>query len=54
MARVLPEITYFLADFMRQFRTQSRMFAFGWLMVAWESLERTLGVLGISSDAAIL
>ena len=30
------------------------MFAFGWLAVAWEWLERTLGVLGFSFDAVIL
>ena len=30
------------------------MFAFGWFAVAWEWLERTLGVLGLAFDAVIL
>ena len=30
------------------------MFAFGWLAVAWECLERTLGVLELSFRAVIL
>ena len=30
------------------------MFAFGWLVVAWEWLERTLGALGLSFDAVVL
>ena len=30
------------------------MFAFGWLAVAWEWLETTLGVLGLSFDSVIL
>ena len=29
------------------------MFAFGWLVVAWEWLETTLGVLGLSFDGVI-
>ena len=33
----------FLAVFLCRFRTRSRMFAFGWLTVGWEWLERTLG-----------
>ena len=45
-AHFLPGITYFLADFVCRFPTRSRMFALGWLTVAWECLERTLGVLG--------
>ena len=53
-ARFLPGIVYFLADFMCRFRTRSRMFAFGWLAVAWEWLERTLAALGLSFDAVIL
>ena len=51
--RFLPGITYFLADSMCRFRTRSRMFAFGWLEVAWEWLERTLAALGLSFDAVI-
>ena len=49
----LPIMTYYLADCMCRFRTQSRMFAFGWLAVAWEWLETTLGVLGLSFDGVI-
>ena len=30
------------------------MFALGWLPVAWEWLERTLGVLGLSFDTVTL
>ena len=45
--RFLPGITEFLADFMCRFRIRSRMFAFGWLVVAWEWLERTLGALAL-------
>ena len=52
--RFLFGITYVVADVMCRFRTWSRMFAFGWLAVAWEWLERTLGVLGPSFDAVIL
>ena len=54
MACFLPGMTYFLADCMCRFRTRSRMFAFGWPPIAWEWLERTLGVLGVSFDAVIL
>ena len=50
----LPEKTHFLADFMCRFRTRSRMFAFGWLAVARECLERTLGGLGLSFRAVIM
>ena len=52
-ARFLPGVTYFLADFKCRFRTGSRMFAFGWLALAWEWLETTLGVLGLSFDGMI-
>ena len=44
---------FFLADFKCRFRTRSPMFAFGWLVVAWECLERTFGVLGLSVPAVI-
>ena len=37
----------FLADFRCRFRTRSRLLALGRLTVAWEWLERTLGVLGL-------
>ena len=30
------------------------MFAFGWLALAWEWLEATLGVLGFSFDGVIM
>ena len=43
----------FLADFMCRCRTRSRMFAFGWLTVAWEWLERTLGALGLRFGSVI-
>ena len=46
-ARFLPGIAYFLPDYKCRFRTRSRMFAIGWLAIAWEWLERTLGVLGL-------
>ena len=46
-AHFLPGIAYFLADFRCRFRTRSRMFALGWLTVAWEWLEKTLGILGL-------
>ena len=49
----LPGIAYFLADFKCRVGTLSRMFALGWLTVAWEWLERTLGVLGLTFDAVI-
>ena len=49
-----PGITYDLADFKCRFRTRSRMFAFGWLALAWEWLETTLGVLWLSFDGVIL
>ena len=52
--RVLPGIKDFRADFMCRCRTRSRKFACGELAVAWEWLETTLGVLGLSFDAAIL
>ena len=45
--RFLPGIAYFLADFKCRIRTRSRMFALGWLTIAWEWLERTLGALGL-------
>ena len=47
MVRLLPGIAYLLADVRCRFQTRSRMFALGWLTVAWEWLERTLGVLGL-------
>ena len=46
-ARVLPGITYVLADCMCRLRTRSPMFACGRLVVAWEWLERTLGIIGL-------
>ena len=46
-ARFLLGIASVLADLLCRFRTRSRMFAFGWLAVAWEWPERTLGVLGL-------
>ena len=52
-ARFLPGITTCLADVMCRFGTRSRMFAFAWLAVAWEWLEITLGVLGLSFDGVI-
>ena len=53
MACFLLRITYCLADFMCRVRTRSRMFAFGWLAVAREWLETTVGntVLGLSFDS---
>ena len=47
-------LTDFLAYCMCRFRTRSRTFAFGWLVVVWEWLERTLGVLRLFFDAVIL
>ena len=51
--RFLPGITYFLADFMCRFRTRSPMFACEGLVLAWEWLERTLGVLGLRVGSVI-
>ena len=53
-ARSPPGVTYFLADVICRFRTRSQMFAYGGLVVAWEWLERTLGVLGLSFGAVAL
>ena len=52
-ARFLSGILCFRAEFMCRFRTRSRMFAFGWFALAWEWLETTLGVLGLSFDGGI-
>ena len=53
-APFLTGITYFLADSMCRSRTRSPMFACERLVVAWEWLERTLGVLGLCLGAVIL
>ena len=53
MDRFLPGITSFLAEFRCRFRTRSRMFALGWLTVAWEWLERALGVFGLCFGSVI-
>ena len=52
--RFLLGTAYFLADVMCRFRNRRRMFAFGWLVVAWEWLERMLAALGLSFDSGIL
>ena len=44
----------FSSELVCRFRTRSQMFAFGWLAVAWEWLERTLAALGLSFDSVIL